>query len=272
MRTTVFSISPDPTCLYLTPTLRAGIARIRRSISLRQGLSCIFGDTGFGKSSLLRHIGGALSADAKNMVALVAENTDAPKFTFLRSLSAEFDILPQRSAPAQVQAMQRYLITQYDEGKNVIILIDEAQLLRTDVLEAVRSLLNFETHTDKLCQIVLAGQLELRDKLINKKKYKPFLSRIVAPVVLEYLTLEETAAMIQFRHDYWNVPNRFSTDAVTRIHSITGGVPRDIVILCGYALSESDEDGLRPVTAYDIDRAATQRQLQSIREALVALP
>jgi general secretion pathway protein A len=251
--------------MYLTPTLLDGVAKIRRAVELRQGLCCIFGDNGYGKSSLLRHLLAALEAEPNNKVALIAESTDAPKFAFLRSLSKEFHIPPQRSAVAQLSVLEDYLIEQYDAGKNVIIMIDEAQLLRLESLESIRSLLNFETNTEKLCQVILAGQLELRDKMFHKR-YKAFRSRIIAPVVLEYFTLEETTCMIDYRHTYWRVPNRFSANAVHRVHEVTKGVPRDIVVVCGYAYSEA-EDREGEISSEDISRAADRLTLRSAREA-----
>lgn len=251
--------------MYLTQTLREGVAKIRRAIKLRQGLCCVFGDNGYGKSSLLRHIGSAMQAESDNKVAMIAESTDAPKFSFLRSLCHEFDIPPQRSAMVQMSVLEEFLIEQYDIGKNIIILIDEAQLLRLESLEVIRSLLNFETETEKFCQIILAGQLDLRDKLYHKR-YKAFRSRIVAPVVLEYFTPEETATMIQFRHDYWQVENRFTEDAVQHVHELTKGIPRDIVVLCGYAYSDS-QDHTDPIEPADIDVASEKLTMRSAREA-----
>ena len=72
--------------------------------------------------------------------------------------------------------------------------------------------------------------------------------------------------MIRFRHDYWQVENRFSVEAVERIHEITKGVPRDSVVLCGYAMSQSDEAGGQPIRPADIDRAAEHLLLRSSRE------
>src|SRR3954471_19624507 len=105
MNVPVFSVSPDPTCMYLTPKLRDGVAKLRRAIKLRQGLCCVFGDNGYGKSSLLRHLGAALGAEPDNNVALIAESTDAPKFAFIRSMCHEFDIPPQRSAMVQLSVL-----------------------------------------------------------------------------------------------------------------------------------------------------------------------
>jgi len=113
----------------------------------------------------------------------------------------------------------------------------------------VRTMLNFETHTEKLIQFVLAGQLDLRDRLLQKKQ-KALRSRIFAPVVLNSMTFEETAAMIDYRCEYWQTPNPFTPGAMQQIYRVTDGVPRYVLQLCAIsfqmamALGESriDED------------------------------
>jgi general secretion pathway protein A len=269
MEVPVFTISPDPTCMYQTPSLKESVAKIRRAIALKQGLSCIFGSVGFGKSSLLRYIASGYDHSPNCRVALIAEQTNGPQFAFLKAISKEFDIPPQRSASAQMDAIEAFLIQQHTEGKTVIVMVDEAQLLRLETLECIRSLLNYETNTEKLCQVVLAGQLELRDRL-QTRRYKAFKSRIVAPVVLEYFSPEETTAMIGYRHEYWQVRNRFSADAYERVQEKSAGVPRDIVLICGYAYSLADERKLSVITPELVDEATSMLDMHKDREAAVA--
>lgn len=102
---------------------------------------------------------------------------------------------------AQLETFETFLVDQHKAGKNVIVFVDEAQLLDSECLELVRTLLNFETHTEKLIQIVLSGQLDLRERLLQKK-HKAFRSRIFAPVILNAMNREETSSMIQYRCDY----------------------------------------------------------------------
>jgi general secretion pathway protein A len=265
----VFSISPDPTCMYLTPSLKDAVAKIRRAISLRQGISCIFGDNGFGKSSLLRYIASGYDHEQKYRLAMIAEKTNAPQFAFLKAISKEFDLPPQRSAIAQMDAIEEFLVQQHSAGKTIIIMVDEAQLMRLETMECIRSLLNYETNTEKLCQIVLAGQLELRDRMMTRR-YKAFRSRIVAPVVLELFTPEETEAMIAYRHAYWQVPNRFSPEAIYRVQELSQGIPRDIVLICGYAYSLADDRKLKRIESGLIDQASSQLEMYKEREAVAA--
>jgi type II secretory pathway predicted ATPase ExeA len=265
----VFTASPDPTCMYQTPSLKESVAKIRRAITLKQGLSCIFGSVGFGKSSLLRYIASGYDHSTDYRVALIAEQTNGPQFAFLKAISREFDIPPQRSASAQMDAIEAFLLEQHTEKKTVIVMVDEAQLLRLETLECIRSLLNYETNTEKLCQVVLAGQLELRDRL-QTRRYKAFKSRIVAPVVLEYFTPDETVTMIAYRHEYWQVPNRFDAVASQRVHEISLGVPRDIVLICGYAYSIADDRQLDAISPDLVDEAASKLEMHKEREVAVA--
>jgi general secretion pathway protein A len=266
----VFTMSPDPTCMYLTPPLKESVAKIRRAISLKQGLSCIFGSVGFGKSSLLRYLASGYDHNQKYRVAVIAEQTNGPQFSFLKAISKEFDIPPQRSASAQMDAIEEFLVEQHTTGKTVIVMVDEAQLLRLDTLECIRSLLNYETNTEKLCQVVLAGQLELRDRL-QTRRYKAFKSRIVAPVILEYFNGEETVSMIAYRHEYWQVPNRFNVSSCQRVHERSLGVPRDIVLICGYAYSMADERRLKVIGPELIDEAVSKIEMHNEREVAIAV-
>jgi general secretion pathway protein A len=270
MQVPVFTNSPDPACMYQTPVLKRAVAAIRRTILTKQGLSCIFGDNGFGKSSLLRLIGSSYEADDNFTVAMLAnKNNDISPFAFLRVIAEEFGLPTQRSRIAQLDVIQEFLDKQSSDGKTVLLLVDEAQSIPAETMECVRSLLNYETNTAKLCQIILAGELTFRDRMMTRK-YKAFKSRIVTPVILELFTPEETWSMIEFRHAHWDVPNKFTTEAAYRIHEITSGVPRDSVLLAGIAYHIAEEENLRSVRPEIIDVAAGERSWISQRESVEA--
>jgi type II secretory pathway predicted ATPase ExeA len=230
----VFSTSPDPTCMYQTPALKKAVAKIRTAVARKQGLCCIFGDVGIGKSSLLRWLLSGYSADENFFVAFLPSGDLPSSFAFVKKISTEFDIPPQRSRLAQMDAIEEFLVAQHAAGKTVVLLIDEAQLLSLDYLETIRSLLNYETNTEKMIQIILSGQLDLRDRL-ELKRYRAFRSRIVAPVLMAPLTAEETKAMIAYRLEFWEISNPFTHEAAIHIHRLTSGVPRSILLTCQYS-------------------------------------
>jgi general secretion pathway protein A len=243
----VFSTSPDPTCMYQTPALKGALTKIRRAISRKQGLCCIFGDVGMGKSSLLRFLLSGYSADDNCRIAFLPSGEMPSTFAFIKKVSSDFDIAPQRSRLAQMDVLEQFLVEQHGADKTVLLMIDEAQLLSLDDLEMIRSLLNYETNTEKMVQIILSGQLDLRDRL-EQKRYKAFRSRIVAPVLMQPLSIEETAAMIAYRLEFWGVANPFSSAAATRVWELTSGVPRAILLTCQYAYDIARDAGIEQIT------------------------
>jgi len=129
---------------------------------------------------------------------------------------------------AQESALREFLVGLDDEGRTAVLLIDEAQKLPGKQLELIRVLLNFERETHKLVQIILAGQLELKYKLLDESK-KALRSRVFAPSNLSPLSPDECREMIQFRCDKFEVPNPFTHEAVDAIYNQTSGVPRDVL-------------------------------------------
>ena len=263
----VFSTSPDPTCMYQTPIIRQSITKIRRAVARKQGLCCIFGDVGTGKSSLLRFLFAGYGADDNCRIAFLPSGDLPSTFAFVKKISSEFEIAPQRSRLAQMDALEEYLVQQHADGKTVIIMIDEAQLLSLDDLETIRSLLNYETNTEKMCQVILSGQLDLRDRL-ELKRYKAFRSRIIAPVLMQPLTAEETASMIAYRMEFWGLGDPFTGEATARVHELTGGVPRTILVTCQYAYDIAKERGEERIGAPVIDEGYEQLSIRSRSEAV----
>lgn len=262
----VFSTSPDPTCMYQTPALKSALSKIRRAIARKQGLCAIFGDVGMGKSSLLRFVLSGYAADENCRIAFLPSGDMPSTFAFIKKISADFDIPPQRSRLAQMDMIEQFLLEQHEAGKTVLILIDEAQLLSLDDLEAIRSLLNYETNTEKMTQIILSGQLDLRDRL-EQKRYKAFRSRIVAPVLMQPLSREETAAMIDYRLEFWGIENPFTPDAAERVWELTQGVPRSILLTCQYAYDLANDAGATKVTPEFVDLGFDELSIRFKTEA-----
>ncbi len=261
----LFSISPNPATMYLTPALKAAVARFKRAIARKQGLCLILGGVGLGKSTLLRHVAGNYELDEEHYSVSYLHDSRKLKssFDFLKVVSEDFEIKPRRSQIAQMGAIEEYLIKNYELNKTTIVCIDEAQRLPLETLELIRSLLNLETDTHKLIQVIAAGQLELRERLL-KPQYEAFRSRIVAPLVMEPLKAAETAKMIQARLESWQVDNPFSPEAITEIHRLSNGVPREILLLCQGACDQAagpEETPTRSVTADDVLRAYQDLQL-----------
>lgn len=254
----VWSISPNPTVMYLTPLLKAGIARVKRAIERKQGLCMVVGDIGLGKSTLLRYISANYDMDETRYSTSYLHDSRKCKspFDLLKMISEDFGIPPKRSQMAQMGAIEAFLESNYAAGKTTVIFIDEGQRLPLETLELIRSLLNYETDTHKLVQFVVAGQNNLRDRLLTPR-YNALRSRIVAPIVMQPLTMEETKNMIQSRVESWDMANPFSPEALNAIYALSGGVPREILLLCqhSYDMVVSGDKILRPVSDEDVREA-----------------
>jgi len=165
------------------------------------------------------------------------------EFAFLKAVCSELDVPIRPSQQKQESELNAFLIGEYSADRRVVLFIDETQKLPGAQLELLRTLLNFETGQHKLIQIVIAAQLELRQKLADKSK-KALRSRIFAPSSLDALTLEETEQMIAFRCEQAGVNNPFSSEAITEIYRLTGGIPREILKTCAIGVELMREAGL----------------------------
>jgi type II secretory pathway predicted ATPase ExeA len=235
MKDTPFSTSPNPANLYLTSSLKASIHKTKYTIDRRRGLTCLLGDVGMGKSSVLRLLHAEYSAREDVSVCLIPTPSFTSEFGLLKGICGDFGVGPKKSLYDQEQAIRGFLLKEYEADRNVVVFIDEAQRLNSKMLELVRSMCNYETSTSgKLIQLVLAAQLELKDRLLDPSK-KAIRSRIFAPSILDPLTLGETKAMIDYRCERAEIKNPIPDPVAERIYDITGGIPRDILTICDVA-------------------------------------
>lgn len=251
-----FKVSPNPNLLYTTPAILGSLEKIRFMIAERQGLALMLGDNGMGKSSVLRFLESEFSADGYTTGMLSQTEFPSP-YSLLKAICAQFEVDPRRSQVAQHAALEQWLIEQFQAGKTVLLFVDEGQRLTAELLEVIRALLNFETYEDKLLQIVIAGTLELRDRILAKRN-KALKSRIFAPCMLNPLTRDETEAMIAFRCQRAGVEMPFDAAGCDRIYAASAGVPRTALIVCAHAWNLAKRLGYRRVPADLIDAATEE--------------
>jgi len=252
-----FSISPNPNSLYLTSSLKTVVAKVNYTIDQRQGLTCVLGDVGMGKSSLLRLLFGEYQADENIKTCFIPTPSFTSEFAFLKGICNEFGIKPKRSLYDQEAALQSYLLQEYSAGKNVVVFIDEAQRLNGKMLEQVRAILNFETNEDKLIQIVLAGQLELRDRLKDPTK-KAIRSRIFAPSLLAPLSYDDTKAVLEHRCKLADISLPFADSAIKAIYDHCGGIPREILKLAALSYELGRRSNQSIITSELIELVKTE--------------
>jgi len=262
-----FSPTSSTRFFYVTSQAAAAIAKTSFVLQRRQGLTLIIGKIGFGKTSLLRYIEDALHEDPSCFVARLNNPDYKSDFALLKAISAQFDIGSKRSQLDQRGALEAKLAELYAEGKNAVLLIDEANLMKGDHFEVLRQLLNFEVEQAKLLQIVLAAQPEISQKLAVKKR-RPLVSRITITSTLDEFTFDDMKAMIEHRLKVavWNGP-RLTEEAAIKLYEESRGVPRNIVKVCNLAFEMAKIMG-KQVTA-DIIAEAAQSTLYNPTEGEV---
>ncbi len=232
-----FSSSPDPSFFYDSPEHHTALMRLLVEIRLRRGLSVILGDVGTGKTTLSRKLFQMLSERPDIMFFMIMDPEFHSEELFWQALVRTFNIENVINAQANIldykEAIKKYLFEKgVEEGKTIVLVVDEAQKLNPLSLEILRVLLNYETNEYKLLQLVLFGQMELLPKV---KEIKNFVDRIVLKYVLNPLDEKETKDMIEFRLQQAGLdPNSqiFSSEAITEVYKHTQGYPRKINLLC----------------------------------------
>ncbi len=242
-----FSITPDPRFVYLSERHRDALAHLLFGIGQGGGGGFVqlTGEVGTGKTTLCRLLLEQLPENTR--VALVLNPRLSPE-ELLETICEELriDLVGKRgSLKSLVDALNHHLLDAYAQGLRVVLIIDEAQNLSVAALEQVRLLTNLETPTQKLLQILLLGQPELRD-MLARDDLRQLAQRITARFHLTPLDADETEAYL--RHRFAVAGGQrfpFSKLAVKRIHAHSGGVPRLVNIiaerslLAGYAHDEA---------------------------------
>lgn len=226
----VFSISPNPACMVQTTSVKGVLFKIRYCIRARQGLSMILGDVGMGKSSLLRVIYSEMSSRDDVVTTILHKTKFRTGLAMLKKICDDFGVPRKKSMLDQENAFDTFLKDRFANGKTVVLLIDEGQGINAECLEVIRSMLNYETNTHKLIQIVMAGQLDLAERLLQRK-YRAIKSRIFAPCMVNPMTIDEARQLIEGRCEYWQIPIPFDAAVVERIYQRTDGVPRHVLNL-----------------------------------------
>ena len=251
LREKPFNLTPDPRFLYLTRGYREALSQLLYGIQERRGFMALTGEVGTGKTTLLHALFSRLDEETK--VAFVFNST-LPFDGIVEYMLEDFGI----STPAVTQAqrlfaLNRFLIERCRAGQNSVLIIDEAQNLSPQTLEQIRLLSNFESATDKLLQIMLVGQPELRDNL-NLPQLRQLNQRISLRCTIRSLTPEECAEYVSHRLQVAGADPfaaaLFSRAALERIATYSAGTPRVINIVCDHCLLFAYADQRREI---DVD-------------------
>lgn len=231
-----FSIAPNPRYLYLSAKHREALAHLLYGIGVGGGFVVLTGEVGTGKTTLCRALLDQLPEDVD--IALIFN----PRLNSRELLAGICDELhipypgPRASLKLLIDALNGHLLDAHARGRRVIVLIDEAQNLRFDVLEQVRLLTNLETNQTKLLQIILVGQPEL-NQVLDRPNLRQLSQRITARYHLNPLTLAESRDYIRHRLKVAGGSEQEFTDGAMRaIHRRAHGIPRLINLMSDRAL------------------------------------
>jgi general secretion pathway protein A len=230
-----FNLTPDSKFFFASAKHEEALNCLLLAISEKSGFVVITGEIGSGKTTVCRSLINRL--DPTTRVALVL-NTHLGKKELLTTLLEDLSIEYKSTSKTHlISALNKYLIKQASNDVNVVLIIDEAQNLTPSVIEEVRMLSNFETEKEKLLQIVLIGQPELRKK-IALPQLEQFRQRVVMHYHLEPLDLVETEEYIAHRLVTAGAQDTdiFTQEAITEIYKYSKGVPRLINVVCHNAL------------------------------------
>lgn len=250
-----FSISPDPRFFYLTAQHREALTNCQYMITNRIGPVYVHGDVGTGKTTIARRLYQQFSDDPKYIVAMIISPNLKSANALLRLIMQEFKVKTEKKYEDSLRNFGAFLQEKAVESKVPVLFIDEAQLLKPDMLELIRFLLNFETNTLKLLQIVLFGQNELAANLESKKELKSRMYRSA----LASLTRADTESMIQFRYQVaGGEKHPFKTEALDELFKLSLGLPREVCKLCDMALLRAFANEIKEVDAEIIRQTAEQ--------------
>ncbi len=231
-----FSISPDPRFLFMSNRYREALAHLTYGVEDGGGFVLLTGEVGTGKTTVCRCL--LQQLPDKTRLAFVLN----PKLDSLELLATICDELgieyPENctSLKTLTDNLSQYLLSCYEQGLSVVVMIDEAQNIDTDVLEQIRLLTNLETNQKKLLQIILVGQPELQEKLAQRD-LRQLAQRITARYHLRPLNLKETMAYVLHRiRIAGNRKSLFTRKSIELLHSKTSGIPRLINTICDRAL------------------------------------
>lgn len=252
-----FSITPDPRYLYMSRRHADALAHLLYGISESGGFIQLTGEVGTGKTTLVRSMLERLPEQADVAVVL---NPQLSTLEFLQTICEELGVaLPAEiSTKALVDSLNWHLLEAHARGRRTVVIVDEAQNLSPDVLEQVRLLTNLETAKQKLLQIILIGQPELRE-LLDRNDMRQLAQRITGRYHLEPLSREETSGYIQHRIKVAGGQNEaFTNKASHEIYRLSGGVPRLVNVIADRALLAAYTRETRVVNPALVRRAGAE--------------
>lgn len=251
-----FNVTPNPEYIYLGERHKEALAQLLYGVREKKGFIVITGEVGTGKTTLIHYLLDKLNGNDHTKTAFLFN----PKLTvndFIQYILKDLGVRVQGQTKGEyLHHLHRYLLNAYRKDERVVLIVDEAQGLKPELLEEIRLLSNLETSRSKLLQIVLVGQPEL-DKTLSQTEFRQLRQRINLRYHLAPLSFKETKEYIEKRLRIAGATRPIFTEkAIKEVYKQSGGIPRLINIICdnallnGYALDQEmvDEKSVREVS------------------------
>ena len=231
-----FGLTPDPRYIFKTESHLEVLATVKYGVEQNKGLIVVTGEVGCGKTTILR---AALQSFGEEVLAVYIFNPFLTSAEFFEQLTMEMELqVPKNvSKPELLAAMARLLSWRHSQGLRTVLIVDEAHGLPPVLLEEIRLLMNFETNSEKLLQVILSGQPEL-DEVLNHQNLRQLKQRVSLRGSIKPLSVFEINKYIRFRLKQAGAENvnLFDNGAVKLIGHVSQGIPRVINNICDNAL------------------------------------
>ncbi|MFA6129680.1 MAG: AAA family ATPase [Candidatus Omnitrophota bacterium] len=229
-----FNVTSDPAFFFSSKKHKEAISHLVYGVSQRKGIIVLTGEIGTGKTTTCRFF---LNQVGKNVKTAFILNPAFSETQLLESIIKDFGISPKNKVKLDmVWELNNFLLRESNAGNNLVLIVDEAQNLKPNLLELIRLLSNLETEKDKLLQVILVGQPELNNR-INLYDLRQLRQRIMVRYHIGPLDEDEIKPYINHRLQVAGARNiKFSDEAIDAVSRFSAGTPRLINMLCDRAL------------------------------------
>ncbi len=257
-----FSLSPDPAFFYRSEQHEEALANLVYGVQARKGFIVLSGEVGTGKTTMLECLRDYLESQYIEFAFIFNSRINPEQF--FEMIAYDLDLPCARTSKTEVLfALNQLLVEQAQDGRTVVLIVDEAHNLEWDVLEEIRLLGNLENRNGKLLQIILAGQPEL-DRKLDAPNLRQLKQRIVLRCNLQPFTLRDAVEYMESRLETAGMPEQgiFSEEMMAEIHLRSQGIPRLINAICDNLLLTAFAQESKSCTTEMLDEVCKDMRLE----------